>query len=229
MCAFHISAGWRAHGVCGYVPCRPRDDGGASLDKLLRDFLTIWVTIEPLSSLALFVAVTARMSSADRNKTALRAVAYSALVLAGAIVVGQWLLAALQVSLTSFQIAGGVVLFLFGLQMIFGKGAGADSAEVEAGRDVAVFPLAIPSIVGPEAILAVILLTDNHLYPVQTQLATAAVMVLVLALTYVLLRFAGPVLKFIGLSGAAILERLMGMLLTGLAVEFIVSAFGYGI
>jgi multiple antibiotic resistance protein len=193
-------------------------------EKLIRDFLTLWVTIEPIGSLALFVSLTAKMPAQVRNRIALRAVAYSAAVLLGAIVLGQALLAALQISLTSLQIAGGIILFLFGLQMIFGKVAEVESAAIEAGHDPAVFPLAMPSIVGPEAILAVIVLTDNHLYSVPMQAATAGMMLLVLGITFLLLRSAGHVLRVLTTSGAAILERIMGMILTALAVELVLTA-----
>jgi multiple antibiotic resistance protein len=80
----------------------------------------------------------------------------------------------MHIQLISLQIAGGIILFLFGLQMIFGQAATA-FCQSEAGHDIAVFPLAIPSIVGPEAIMVVILLTDNYLYSVATQAITAGV------------------------------------------------------
>ena len=104
------------------------------------------------------------MSKKERNSVALRACVYSAGILLGAIVVGQLLLSAVGIRLVSFQLAGGVILFLFGIQMIFGKTSVWIAEQPESGHDVAVFPLAIPSIVGPEAIMAVILLTDNHQY-----------------------------------------------------------------
>lgn len=196
-------------------------------EKLLRDFLTIWVTIEPIGSLALFAILTGPMSKEERRRTAFRAVFYSAVVLLGAIVIGQTLLAALDISIKSFQVAGGIILFLFGLQMVFGQATDqATRARPEDGHDVAIFPLAMPSIVGPEAILAVILLTDNHVYPVRVQLMTTGVVVLVLLITYLLLQSASVMSKLLGRAGASILERITGMVLAALAVEYILTAMG---
>ncbi len=89
---------------------------------------------------------------------------------------------------------------------------------------MAVFPLAIPSIVGPESIMVVILLTDNYLYSITTQAITAGVMLSVLAVTYVLMLLAEHLLRLIGKNGAAILERIMGIILATLSVDLIVDA-----
>ena len=155
----------------------------------------------------------------------MKAIAYSAMILLGAIVGGQLILTAMNIQLISLQVAGGVILFLFGLQMIFSHAANGTGGS-EAGHDVAVFPLAVPSIVGPEAIMAVIMLTDNHTHSVPTQAMTAAVMLAVLAITCVLMLLADPILRVIGKNGAAILERVMGMVLAALSVELVMDALG---
>ena len=151
------------------------------IEKLLQDALVIWATIDPIGTLAIFTALTGGLDAAQRRRTALRAIAYSTVVLLGAIVVGQLLLTAMGIRLISFQLGGGIILFLFGLQMIFGSGAA--SGKKEPGHDLAVFPLAIPGTATPGAILAVILLTDNNLYSIPTQAMTAAVMVTRLGVT----------------------------------------------
>lgn len=196
------------------------------MDKLIGDWLMVWVTIEPFSTLALFVSITANMTAQERRKTALKAVVYSTIILLAAIIVGQIILSAMNIRLVSFQIAGGIILFLFGLQMIFGMSANVTAYQAEKNHDIAVFPLAIPSLVGPEAIMAVIVLTDNHLYPVATQAATGFAVVTVLAITYVMLILSDPILRVIGRNGAAILERIMGMVLTALSVELVMSGLG---
>ena len=90
------------------------------LNKIIHDALMIWVTIEPIGSVVLFASLTSGISVIERRKTATRAIAYSAIILLGAILVGQILLTAMHIQLISLQIAGGIILFLFGLQMIFG-------------------------------------------------------------------------------------------------------------
>jgi multiple antibiotic resistance protein len=155
-----------------------------------------------------------------------KAIKYSVLILLIAIIVGQFLLTLMGIKLLSFQFAGGVILFLFGLQMIFGQSSSLGAERPEIGHDIVVFPLAIPSIVGPESIVAIILLTDNHLYSVASQALTALAMIIVLAMTGVLMLFSNVILRVIGNNGAAILERIMGMFLTALAIELIMSALG---
>lgn len=200
---------------------------GAVFKKLISNLLMIWVTIEPIGTLALFAAITSGLSPGERRKTAMKATVYSAILLLGAIVSGQIILVTLDIKIISLQLAGGVILFLFGLQMIFGLASGV-SRQPEAGHDIAVFPLTVPSIVDPAAITVVILLTDNRLYSIPMQAVTAVATLAVLAITYVLMILAGPILRIIGKSGAAILERIMGMILTAISVELIMSALGIG-
>ncbi len=196
------------------------------IDKIIHDFLIIWATIDPIGTMALFAGLTAKLSPDDRKKTAYKTIVYATAVLLGAIVVGQLLLGAMGISLLAFQIAGGIILFLFGLQMIFSSNDNED--KVESKHDIAVFPLAIPATATPGAILAVILLTDNHVYPVQEQVATAFVMLAVLICTLILLLLSGRIIQFIGTGGASILTRIMGIILAALSVEFIMEALGLG-
>jgi len=193
--------------------------------KLIHDALMIWVTIEPIGSVVLFAALTARLSTAERKKVAIKATVYSAVVLLGSIVLGQLLLEAMNIKLISLQLEGGIILFLFGVKMIFGQGSEV-SAESEAWRDIAVFPLAVPSIVGPEAIMAVVLLTDNQVFSIPTQAVTAAIMIAILGITCLLMLLSEPILRLIGKSGAALLERVMGMILCALSVELVMNALG---
>jgi multiple antibiotic resistance protein len=196
------------------------------LEKSLRDAAMLWATIDPVGTLALFAALTVRVPAPERRRMALRATLYAAVVLIGCIVIGQVVLYELGIRLISLQVAGGIVLFLFGLQMIFGSEAKATGAQGESDHDLAVFPLAMPSIAGPGAIMAVIVVTDNDLYTVTQQATTAAVLLAVLVVTYVLMLLSGPILRVIGRNGAAILVRVMGMILAALSVELVMQALG---
>ena len=124
------------------------------------------------------------------------------------------------------QVAGGLILCVFAFQMIFGTVGQAPAGEKEANHDVAVFPMAVPSIAGPGAIMAVIVLTDNHLYSIPVQAGTVGIMLAVLAINYGLVLGADPILRVIGRSGAAILVRVMGIILMALSVELILEALG---
>lgn len=194
------------------------------LEKFVQDALILWATIDPIGTMALFAALTASMSPEERRRTALKAIAYAAVVLLGSIVIGQALLSAMGIRLVSVQLAGGVILFLFGLQMIFGSGVQSSPAEPE--HEMAVFPLAIPATATPGAILAVILLTDNHVHTIPVQVGTALITVAVLGVTLILLLNSGRILAVIGRSGASILTRVMGMILAALSVELVMNALG---
>lgn len=136
--------------------------------KISKDFATIWTTIDPIGNVAIFAGLTASLSRAERRRTALRACLYAAGILVVAVVAGQFILDAIGIHLHSLKVAGGIILFLFGLQMLFGQ-LDAKPGAPEPGRDLAVFPLAVPSIAGPGAMMAVILLTDNDVYTVAEQ------------------------------------------------------------
>ncbi|WP_246109342.1 MarC family protein [Reinekea thalattae] len=195
------------------------------LDKALHDFLIIWATVDPIGTMALFAGLTAKHSAKERIKTAYKTILYAALILTGAIVIGQVLLGAMGISLFSFQIAGGLILFLFGLQMIFSHGTSEEGAQ-EPRHDIAIFPLAIPATASPGAILAVILITDNHTYSIHEQFITTGSMLAVLGFTLIMLLFSEKIIRVIGMGGASLLTRIMGMILAALSVEFIVEALG---
>jgi multiple antibiotic resistance protein len=162
---------------------------------------------------------------------ALRAVLVAFVVLLAFIIVGQLVLEGLGLDLQSFQIAGGIVLFLFALTMIFGPGK--PEAEMEGAdlaRNVAVFPVAMPSIASPGAMLAVVILTDNDRFSVAHQVMTSALMALVLAVTLVILLAAGPIMRVIGQTGAAVISRVMGMILAAVAVDAVLNGLvGIGV
>ena len=197
------------------------------LIKISKDFATIWTTIDPIGNVALFAGLTASLTRKERHRTALRAVFYATIILVGCMTIGQVILDAIGIHMHSLKVAGGVILFLFGVQMLFGK---MDKAErsPEEGRDLAVFPLAVPAIAGPGAMMAAIVLTDNDVYTVPERLETGIVLVVVLFMTYLLLLFSDGILRVIGRQGASVLVRVMGLILCSLAVEIVLTALGVG-
>src|SRR6476660_4115373 len=198
------------------------------LIKISKDFATIWTTIDPIGNVALFVGLTALLTRKERHLTALRAVIYASIILVGCMTVGQVILDAIGIHMHSLKVAGGVILFLFGVQMLFGKLDEQPGRSPEEGRDLAVFPLAVPSIAGGGAIMAAIVLTDNDVYTVPERIETGVVMVVVLFLTYLLLLFSDGILRVIGRQGASVLVRVMGLILCSLAVEIVLTALGVG-
>nr|WP_170615071.1 MarC family protein [uncultured Ruegeria sp.] len=202
------------------------------MDNLLEHFVTLWVVIDPIGTIPVFVAVTAGIEASARRKTALLAALISAGVLLFFLVFGQLLIEALDIGLNSFQVAGGIILFLFALTMIFGESKSEtdqrlveeDSAISTSKPNPAIFPLAVPSLASPGAMLAVVILTDNNRYSFADQGITALVMLVVLAIAAVLMLLADPIIRVIGHSGSAIISRVMGMILASVAVNSVLSA-----
>ncbi|HIL77714.1 MAG: MarC family protein [Methyloprofundus sp.] len=192
---------------------------------ILTDLVGLWVVIDPIGTIPVFISVTKNLSAKQRRNTAFKAVAFAALILMFFLSVGQILLETLEISLLSFQITGGIILFLFALSMIFGdsKPQQEEQLELEAGVDCAVFPLAMPSIASPGAMLAVVVLTENNRYDIYSQMVTASAMMIVLLATLLLLLSAGWILRIIGKSGAGIISRVMGLILATVATEYILS------
>ncbi|MGF1658257.1 MAG: MarC family protein [Rubrimonas sp.] len=197
------------------------------LAALIRDFITLFVVIDPIGSVPIFIHAT-RSAPADRHRAiAVRAVLVAGGVLMFFLVAGQLLLEGIGISLASFRIAGGIVLFLFALSMIFGDSKPeTELAEADAddSMDKAVFPLAMPSIASPGAMLAVVALTDNDRFSVAQQAVTAGLLVGVLAITLAVLFAAVPLNRRLGSSGASVISRVMGIILAAVAVDAVLRA-----
>lgn len=192
-------------------------------NELLFDLVTFWVTIDPIGTVPLYVSVTKDLTPQVRRRAAVRASVIAAALLAGCLYLGQYLLQAMHIELLSFQIAGGAVLFLFALTMIFAKESPND-APADKGYDVAVFPLAMPSIAGPGAMLAAVVLTDNNTHSFLQETASCGVMLLVLVANLLLMLAGERVVSMVGKSGLNILSRVMGMILASVAVQMVYSA-----
>jgi len=188
--------------------------------------VTLWVVLDPVSAIPLLLALTPGMEASRRRMIATKAVVISGGVLLFFIVAGQVLLNALAIPLYSFQIAGGIVLFLFALTMIFGhtKSEPPEGAPAESDNALAVHPLAIPGIAGPGAMLAVVLLTDKDRYSFGEQLDTVGMLVVILLVVWLGLLLANPISRVIGASGASVLARVMGLLLAAVAADNVLKA-----
>lgn len=191
------------------------------LQTIIREFVTLFVVIDPIGSIPVFLFAAAGVSPGLHRAFAIRAVLTAAAVLLVFLVGGQFLLEALGLRLGTFQISGGIVLFLFALSMIFGESKPDQEIEEAASEDLsgAVFPLAIPSIASPGAMLAVVILTDNHGTSIAQQAITAGLLLVVLLFTLLALLLAGGILRLIGTGGASVVSRVMGMILATVAVD----------
>lgn len=192
---------------------------------ILRDFITLMVVIDPIGTLPVFYFATAHIPPKFHWKFAVRAVLVATIVLLLFLVAGQFLLETLGLRLGSFQVAGGIILFLFAITMIFGNSKPAREIE-EAERDHlagAVFPLAMPSIASPGAMLAIVILTDNHRNSVSDQAITAILLLFILLLTLILLLLAARLKRVLGTTGASVISRVMGIILATVAVDAVLG------
>lgn len=195
--------------------------------QLLREFITLFVVVDPIGSLPVFYFATSSVAARFHWKFALRGVLVAALVLYFFLIAGQVVIEAIGLRLGSFQIAGGIILFLFALTMIFGPSKPAREIEEAEHTDLsgAVYPLAIPSIASPGAMLAIVILTDNNRNSVSDQLVTAGVLGVVLLITLLLLLLAARLKRVIGTTGADVISRVMGMILATVAVDSVLNGF----
>ncbi|NKC21411.1 NAAT family transporter [Pseudoalteromonas sp. S4498] len=185
---------------------------------LLATFIFFFAVIDPIGTVPVFIAVTKNYDEVQKRKIALFATLVSAAILVFFVVAGELILTAMGIPLSAFQIAGGIVLFLFALSMIFGESKPEEEVRmVKSHNDTAIFPLAVPSIAGPGAMLAAVLLTENARFNIWEQVQTVAMMLLVLAIVCVLMLCASFMHRIIGNGGASIISRVMGLILASVA------------
>ena len=199
------------------------------LDELVKFFVVLLVVVEPLSLLPVLAGLTEGEGEAWRRRMAWKAVRLSAAVCLVFAAVGATLLDLLGISVDAFKVGGGILLFLLAIEMVFARPSGARSItpgeDVEAHHrgDISVFPLAFPLISGPGA-LAVILLAFAGVPVASLQFVLQiGVIVLVLAITLALMLATGPVMRVVGVTGGAVLGRLLGVLLAALASQFVMD------
>ncbi|MCD8529099.1 MAG: MarC family protein [Chitinophagales bacterium] len=192
--------------------------------EILTKLFFLFAVIDPIGSVPVYLEATKEFDLKHKRKIAIRASFVAFFVLLFFILVGQIILEGMDVTLHAFQISGGIILFLFALTMIFGEGK--PETEIHMIKDykhVTIFPVAIPSIASPGAIMAVVLLTDNHIYTLTQQLATSFLVLLVILLTMVLLLLANKVQKIIGEYGITVISKIMGLILASYAVQSVLS------
>jgi multiple antibiotic resistance protein len=192
----------------------------------ISEFVTLFLVINPFGVLSAFLAIAPALDPPAQRKLALNTVLIAFAVLVFFIFAGAFLLEQMGISIRAFQIAGGIVLLLVALEMIRGDThAGMQDAE-QSHLALAVYPLAIPKIAGPGAMLTVILLTDDDRFNLSGKMITVGVLAAVLLIQLLILLAAEPISRLIGTTGAGVIGRVMGMLLAALAVSMVLSAMG---
>jgi multiple antibiotic resistance protein len=187
--------------------------------------VTLFLVINPFGALPTFMEIAETLDPRAQRKLALSATVISFAVLVFFIVAGAFLLAQMGISIRAFQISGGILLFVIALDMIRGQTLTGHGKE-QGSMALAVYPLAIPKIAGPGAMLTVVLVTDDDRLNLAGQLTTVGVLALVLVVTLLILLAAVPISRLIGTAGVSVISRVMGMLLAAMAVALVLGAVG---
>ncbi len=196
------------------------------INFLLKTFVAIFVIVDPIGGIPLFLSLTAEETEEERRKTALKAALAAFTVLAVFILFGEKILAFFQISMGSFRVAGGALLFLIALEMLQAKPRSTKStppeeAESRTREDVGLVPLGVPILAGPGAITTVIVLSGGEPWPVKLTVLSASA--LTFFLTVLIFFQASRVSRVLGRTGANLLVRIMGLLLSVIAVEYMVE------
>ena len=189
---------------------------------LISAFVTLFVVVDPVGLGPIFVSLTPGMDSTQRRRIALEASLIAFFVLAGTALFGNWLLTKLEISLSAFRIAGGLLLFAIAFEMVFGRRVARKAEATPYGTaSIAAFPLAIPLMAGPGAITAMLLLAGRMDANLVGLILLIATMGLILAATFAVFLLAERLERILGAQGEAVLGRLLGVLLAALAVQYV--------
>ncbi|MCH8862086.1 MAG: MarC family protein [Proteobacteria bacterium] len=204
-------------------------------------FVTLFVVIDPIAIAPIFAALTADTEAAHRRSMALKGCLIGAMVLFFFALLGKSFLGALGISMAAFRAAGGVMLFLIAMDMVFEKRTErrekraehmVEEHEARPGEeheDISVFPIAVPMLAGPGAIATVMLLMSDHQGDATAQGVVLATLAVVLLITLILLLAASRILDAVGQSVANVLTRVLGMILAALATQYIFDGIRGGL
>jgi len=198
---------------------------------LITTFVTLFIIVDPIALTPMFVALTRGLTPAQRRTIGLRACLAAAAILTVFALAGEAVLNFIGISMPAFRIAGGILLFLTALEMLFERRSQRreDQADLDDFPDPSIFPLAIPLLAGPGAIASVILLVGEAPGYVGT-ISVLGVLFAVLAIVFVFFLSAGLLERGLGKTGINIVTRLFRMLLAALAVQFVLDGLrGFGI
>jgi multiple antibiotic resistance protein len=203
------------------------------LEQAINSFVTLFVTADPIGIAPIFIALAGDRSAAEQRQVALRAVLIAGGILVAFALLGDAILSFFGVTIPAFEVAGGLLLFVIGFQMVFSQGetrAGPSAPPADLTQ-LAVFPLAIPMISGPGAISATVLLASREDASIPDRAVLLAIIAGLMALTYAAMLLAGPINRILGATGRVVVTRLLGVILAAMAMDFVargVAAFVKG-
>ncbi len=200
------------------------------LGQLVKFLIVFFVVVEPLTIVPIFSSLTTGATEEYRRRMAVKAVSIAAAILLMFSLVGKPFLAAMGITVQAFRIFGGLLLFLIALEMVFARESGTrtstdEQAESRRRADISVFPLAFPLIAGPGALVTILLWVAPVSIAERPLLfaGLACCAALVLGITLGLMLVAGPLMRIVGVTGANVANRLLGVVLGALAVQFVLD------
>ncbi len=202
---------------------------------LLNTFVMLFVVIDPIGLAPMFAGLTYGGTESYRRRMAVRGTLLAGTVLVIFVFVGKPLLRALGIGIPAFQIAGGALLFLLAIDMVFARQSGLRSTtereqqEAEQRTDISVFPLAVPLIAGPGAITTVLLMSGSSGQTLMGTIARLLVLLAVLVLVLGSLLLTTRIMRFMGETGANTFTRTSGVILAALAVQFMIDGLAAGV
>lgn len=206
------------------------------IDTFLLALTTFFATVGPADLLLVYAALTRKNTPAERRVMALRGILVAGGILLFFAVFGDLMLRLFGITLPALRIAGGILLLLISIDMVFARHSGGtgttpeEENEAETREDISVFPLAMPLIAGPGSISAVILLTTGTEGFNLEWFVVVLALLLILTLSYLSMRVALPIQRLLGLTGLSVVSRVVGVLLAALSVQFLIDGIkGSGI
>ncbi len=203
------------------------------LAHLLYAFVTLFVIVDPVGSAAIFSGLMRGAPIRLRRLYAVRGVIVATVLILAFALGGSALLHALGITLPAFRVAGGILLFLLATEMVFARESGirrptaSEEQETEQRRDISVFPLAFPLLAGPGALTSIVLLMERAASPLAA-LGVIGALIAVMAITLALLMAAAQVSRFVGVTGATVMSRVLGIILAALAAQFVLDGLAQG-
>ncbi|WP_339817263.1 MarC family protein [uncultured Paracoccus sp.] len=195
------------------------------LQLYLTAFVTLFVVIDPIGLAPIFIALTPGQSGAERRRIGARSLVIVAVLLTLFGLTGDAILSAIGISISAFRIAGGLLLFLTALDMLFERRTERREGQADGDQpshDPSVFPLAMPLLAGPGALATMILLVGEN-QGVAHVVMVHLMMLIVLGICMVLFALATPLARALGRTGVMVVTRLLGMLLAALSVQFVID------
>jgi multiple antibiotic resistance protein len=197
-------------------------------DHLLKFFVTFLVVVAPVGVIPLFVAMTEENTELERRRMARRGVTIAGFIFLAFAIGGAAFLRVLNVTLDAFRIFGGVLLFLIALEMVFGRPSGTristpEHAEGLKRNDISVFPLAFPFLAGPGSLATILLAFGSAAGDWPLFAGLLACVGIALAFAVVILYLAVPLMRLMGVTGASVVNRLFGVVLGALAVQYVID------